>query len=291
MSINMRNSGRLFLVAAVLAVFVSVASAQDDKPVKVALLESVFAGQERDKVVQQIRPFADLVQRDTGTKATFDIASYKEMVPAFSRGEIQLVILTGLEYGWVRAKNDQARALVHASIDSGATQTVVVVGQNEKAADLKELGGATVALPERVPYLTEHYIKSVMGKPIEESFKVQRADNVDDALENVIDGKVQAAIVTKANIAVFAERKPGRYRRLKVLHQSPEFPPATVMYHTKYADKAALRRFEDALLRSTQNVEGQRVLTLYKLKGFEELPTNFDAKVAAIVKQFPEPTQ
>src|SRR4029078_12997395 len=131
-------------------------------------------------------------------------------------------------------------------------------------------------------------LKKVLGKPTEEFFKVNRQDSVDDLLEAVIDGKVKAGVVTKSNLGVFKERKPGRFRRLQVIHQSPDFPAATVMYHDKYADKSALRRFEDALLQAKQKPEGQRVLTLYKLKGFQKLPSDFDAKVADIVKQFPE---
>jgi ABC-type phosphate/phosphonate transport system substrate-binding protein len=292
---NLGNGQRLFIFVigvAVLYPFLAMAeSRQDSKPVKVALLESVFSGQDREQVVKQIQPFADIVQRETGRKATFDIYSFKEMEPAFSRGDIQLVILTGLEYGWVRAKNDQARALLHASIDAGATQTVVVVGQNDKAKELKDLSGANVAFPERVSFLTEYYLKSILGKPAADAFKVQRLDNVDDTLEAVIDGKAQAAVVTKSNIRVFEERKPGRYRRLRVLHESPVFPPATVMYHAKYAEQDALRRFEDALLKANQKPEGNRVLTLYKLKGFEKLPPDFDTKVASMAKQFPEATQ
>ena len=73
-----------------------------------------------------------------------------------------------------------------------------------------------------------------------------------------------------------------------MINQLPDFPAATVMYHEKYADKAALRRFEDALLKANQNAEGQRVLTLYKLKGFQKLPSDFETKVAEMAKQFPE---
>ena len=114
---------KLFLLSCAICIVTPILAAQDDKPVKVALLESVFAGKDRKQVIQQIQPFADIVQRETGRKATFDIYSLKEVEPAFNSGEIQLVILTGLEYGWMRAKNDQARPLLQADIDAGATQT------------------------------------------------------------------------------------------------------------------------------------------------------------------------
>jgi len=256
--------------------------------VKVALLESIFAGRDRASIIKQIQPFAELVERDTGAKASFDVSSLKEIEQAFNKGDIQLVILTGLEYSWMRAKNDQARALLRASIDPGATQTVVIARANDDVSDLKSLAGATVMVPEHTPFLTTYYLKSVLGKPLDEAFKTVKQESVDDLIEDVIDGKARAGVVTKSNLAVFQERKPGRYKRLKVVHESPVFPPAVVMYNERYADKDKLRRFEDALLRSNQTSEGNRVLTLYKLKGFERLPPDFDERVKDIAKQFPE---
>lgn len=261
--------------------------ARDDVPVKVALLESVFSGQSRDKVVEQIKPFADIVQKDTGTKAIFDVMTLAQAEAEFKMGKIQLVILTGLEYAWIHAQDKNAQALLVASIDPGATRTVFIVKQDDTAKDLKELEGSTMAVPERVAYLSRFYANKVTGQPLEKAFKLVKSENVDDTIEAVLDGKARGAMVTAAGMDVFKERKPGRAKKLKVINESPDFPPATVMYHTSNSDKDGLEKFKKALLNANDKPEGSRVLTLFKLKGFEVLPEGFEKQVTEIGKAFP----
>jgi ABC-type phosphate/phosphonate transport system substrate-binding protein len=264
--------------------------AGDDKPAKVALVESVFSGQDRAKVVEQIRPFSEIVQKETGTKAIFDVFSLAQVENDLNKEEVQLVILTGLEYGWIRAKNEHAKALLVASIDPGATKTVVITKQADSAQALDKVLGYKTAVPERISFLTRFYLKKTLNKNLEDAFKLITSGNVDETIEDLLDDKAQAAIITGAGLDAYKERKPGRFKKLKIIHESPDFPPATVMYNAKDADLGAVKRFEDALLKAGQTPEGQRVLTLYRLKGFEKLPSDYDKQVAEIVKQFPRPT-
>ena len=270
-----------------LASYRSIQAGYDD-PVKVALLESVFSGQDRAKVLEQIKPFSELIQKDTATQAVFDILSLAQVEGEFTSGKVQLVILTGLEYAWVQSQVKEAKALLVASIDPGATRTVVVTKQDDVAKDLKDLLGATLAVPDRVPYLTQFYLKNQTGQPYDKAFKLVKPGNVDETLEDVLDGKARGAIVTAAGMDVFKERKgPARAKKLKVVHESPDFPQATVMYHEKHADKGSLEKFRNALLKATEKPEGSRVLTLFRLKGFEAVPENFEKLVSETAKAFP----
>ncbi len=262
-------------------------AARDDAPVKVALLESVFSGQSRDKIIEQIKPFADIIQKDTGTNAIFDVMPLAQAESDFKSGKIQLVILTGLEYAWLHEQDKGAQALLVASIDPGSTRTVFLVKQADSAKEVKDLQGASLSVPEKVPYLSQFYVNKVTGQPLDKAFKLAKADNVDDTIEAVLDGKARGAMVTAAGFDVFKERKPGRAKKLKVIHESPDFPPATVMFHEKQADKTALEKFKKALLGANDKPEGSRVLTLFKLKGFEVLPEGFEKQVTETVKWFP----
>jgi ABC-type phosphate/phosphonate transport system substrate-binding protein len=282
----------LFLFGLVVSVLIAVAGQTkvlaQEKPAKVSLVESVFSGQSREKVVQQIRPFAEIVEKETNRQAIFDVFSFAQAEKDFDKGDADLVIATGLEYGWLRARNPNAKALVVASIDPGATKTVIIAKQTDSAAKLADVSGKKLALPDRVPFLCTFYLERTLGKKLDSAFTLVKLDNVDDTIEAVIDGKADAAVVTAANLDTYKERKPGRFQRLKIVNESPEFPPATVMYNAKTAEAGALERFEKALLRAGESAEGNRVLTLFKLKGFEKIPPNYDERLAEIVKQFPE---
>ncbi|MFO0811961.1 MAG: PhnD/SsuA/transferrin family substrate-binding protein [Gemmatales bacterium] len=256
--------------------------------VKVALLESIFTGQEREKVIEQIKPFAEIIKKDTGTDAVFDVMNYAEMEKEFKAGKVQLVILSGLEFAWMQAVTPDAKPLLVASIDPGATKTVIVTKQGDVAKDLKDLAGASLAIPDKIPFISQQVLKTALGQSAEKAFKLVKSGNVDDTLEEVLDGKARGAIVTGAGMEVFRERKPGRFKKLKVVFESPDLPPTTVMYNDKVTDKAALARFKDALIKSNEKPEGNRVLTLYKLKGFEPFPEGFEKKAAEMGKAYPQ---
>lgn len=256
-------------------------------PVKVALLESVFVGQDRDKVVEQIKPFAEIIKKDTQSDAIFDVMSFEQAEKEFKAGTVQLVILTGLEFAWMHAAVPEAKALLVASIDAGATRTVVVTKQEDAAKELKDLLGATVAVPDKMPFISQQCLKTALTQPLEKAFKLVKSGNVDETIEEVLDGKARAAVITGAGMDVFKERKPGRFKKLKPLYESVDFPPTTVMYNDKNTDKEALAKFKDALLKSYDKPEGARVLTLYKLKGFEVVPDGFEKKAEEIAKAFP----
>lgn len=278
----------LTLLGGVLLTTAYSIEARRDDPVKVALLESIFAGQDRAKVVEQIKPFAELIQKDTGTQAIFEVMTLPQMEADFKTGKVQLAIMTGLEFAWVHGQEKNAQALLVASIDPGSTKTAVVVKQDDVAKELKDLQGAAVAVPDRVPYLTQFYLKNQLGQPYEKAFNLVKSGNVDETLENVLDGKARGAIVTAAGMDTFKERKgPARAKKFKTLHESPDFPPATVMYHAGKADKGSLDKFRDALLKANDKPEGSRVLTLFRLKGFEAVPENFEKQVTEIGKAFP----
>lgn len=286
MIISRREWIRTLLAASAGASAGTALFAAEDE-VKVALLDSVFSGQDRDKVVEQIKPFAEIIKKDTGTPAQFDVMSYQQMEKEFKAGTIQLVILTGLEYGWMRAASTDARALLIASIDPGSTRTVLAVKQDDAAREIKDLLGASVAVPDRIPFISQYCLNKALNQPHEKAFKLVKSGNVDETLEEVLDGKARGAIVTGAGMEVFRERKPGRFKKLKALYTSVDFPPTTVMYSEKGADKTKLEKFREALIKSNEKPEGARVLTLYKLKGFEPLPTGFDEQALAIAKEFP----
>ena len=276
------------LLAAGVAINTGSSTFAAEEQVKVALLESVFAGQDRAKILEQIKPFAEIIKKETGTPAQFDVLTYEQMEKEFKTGTTQLVILSGLEYGWMRSGNTDAKALLIASIDPGATKTVVAVKQDDAASDIKELVGANVAVPDRIPFISQYCLSKVLGQPHDKAFKLVKPGDVDETLEAVLDGKARGAIVTGAGMEVFRERKPGRFKKLKALYTSVDFPATTVMYSDKISDKAALEKFKEALIKSNEKPEGARVLTLYKLKGFEQLPAGFDEQALAVAKEFPK---
>src|SRR5207244_6848780 len=50
--------------------------------------------------------------------------------------------------------------------------------------------------------------------------KITSPENTEDALDDVVDGVVQAAVVDRAGLEAYKRRKPGRFNRLKEVARS-----------------------------------------------------------------------
>jgi ABC-type phosphate/phosphonate transport system substrate-binding protein len=100
---------------------------------------------------------------------------------------------------------------------------------------------------------------------------------------------VQAAVVDRVALEAYKRRKPGRFNRLKEVMHSSAFPPPLVAYYDNSLDQATLHRFRDGLLNARRKEKGQRLLTLFKLTGFQEVSANFGQLVAEVQKNYPPP--
>jgi hypothetical protein len=128
------------------------------------------------------------------------------------------------------------------------------------------------------------------GKKLDAFFsKTKSYENVEDALDDVVDGAVKAAVSDRAGLEAFKRRKPGRFRQLKEIAQSKPFPPSVVAYYDSKIEDATLRQFRDGLLRASQTEKGQTMLTFFRLTGFEPVPSDFSRVLAETRKSFPPP--
>jgi len=255
---------------------------QSRELVRVGLLESVFDQQEKNQVLSQLRSFAEVVQRETNTKAEFDIVDRPTLVKDFNAGKAQVAILTGIEYGWIKDECPDAKPLLIATIEGPTYKTVVLTQKDNQAKSLVDLKGQALVQPKRMPYLTRFYLRHAISAEPQKFFRVNEADNADAAIEDVVDGKAQAVAISASGFKVYQERKPGGAKRLGVLAESAEFPAAVVIYNTKGADVRTVKDFERSLRNADQTPEGRQLLTLYHLKRFEDVPADYERRVAEI---------
>ena len=68
--------------------------------------------------------------------------------------------------------------------------------------------------------------------------QVFASPNADDALDDVLRGKLQAVVTDNASLEEYEQFKPGCFARLKVIKQSEPFPPAVIAYREARPDDA-----------------------------------------------------
>jgi ABC-type phosphate/phosphonate transport system substrate-binding protein len=168
-----------------------------------------------------------------------------------------------------------------------------VVGAKNKATDFGGLQGQSLTLPSVSQGYVHLFVEreaQAHGKDLKTFFsKVDSPKNVEDALDDAVDGVVDAAAVDLVSLQAYKRLKPARFARLRELVKSPPFPPPTVVYEEGGLDDATLKRFRDGLIDAKNKEQGKTLLTLYKLTAFEKIPDKFEQVLQDTLKRYPPP--
>jgi ABC-type phosphate/phosphonate transport system substrate-binding protein len=218
---------------------------------------------------------------------------WRELADKLVKGQLQLGVFQGYEFAWARQSHPQLKPLAIAINVNRYPIAYIVTQRDDPAKDFAGLQSQSLAIPATGQGFLSLYLdkqSEANGKTQETFFsKITTPDNVEDALDSVVDGKVQAVAVDQAALAAYKGRKPGRFKQLKPVAHSEPFPPVVVAYVDSVVDEGARDQFKKALLDASKNEKGQTLLTLFHLTGFETPPQDFDKVLADTVKEYPPP--
>jgi ABC-type phosphate/phosphonate transport system substrate-binding protein len=218
-------------------------------------------------------------------------ASYQELAQKMAGGQLQLGVFQGYEFAWAQAKDPKLQPLALAVDEYIYRFAYLMVNRDSKITDFAALQGKTLSLPKVGQGQLRVYVarqSEEHGKPLQSFFsKISTPDNIEDALDDVVDGVVTAAVVDRVGLEAYKRRKPGRFTRLRELMHSQAFPPPLVAYYDNMVDKATLQRFQQGLLTANQKDKGQTLLTLFHLTGFATPPRDFPQVLAQTRKNYP----
>lgn len=213
---------------------------------------------------------------------------WRDLVEKMEKGDLHLAVFQGHELARARARHADLKPLAVAVNVHRYPVAYVVTQKDGKFNDLAGLAGATLYLPAGAPGFLRLYLEKQTGKRLEAYFsKLVEKDNVEDGLDDVVDGAIGAAVVDRAALEAFKRRKPGRFNRLKELAHSDPFPPTAVAYVEGKLSDATLKRFRDGLLNASKKERGQTLLTLFRLTAFEPVPEDFSKVLERTREQYP----
>src|SRR5262249_48754353 len=148
------------------------------------------------------------------------------------KGELHLGVFEGYEFCWARQKHPGLKPLAVAVNIHRYPVAVLVVKKTNRARDFAALAGQSLARPIGASPTLRLFVdrpSAGRGKTTQTFFsKVVPPPNVEDALDDVVDGVVQATVVERAALEAYQRRKPGRFDRLKAVARSQPFPPPVV---------------------------------------------------------------
>ncbi len=251
-----------------------------------------LAGEAAGKEKSALDSLQGLIKDETG----FDnnIVRQKdwvELAQKLTKKELQVGVFQGYEFAWAQQKFPNLKPLALAVNVYRYPVVYVVVKTDSKAKDFSGLNGQTVALPATGQRYLRFFMErqsQALGKDWQAFFsKIVQKENSEDALDDVVDGVVQATAADRATLEAYERRKPSRFKQLRPIAQSQALPPTVIAYSENALDMATLQRFRQGLLDAGEKERGRMLLTMFKLTSFGPVPDDFDKVLAESRKAYP----
>jgi ABC-type phosphate/phosphonate transport system substrate-binding protein len=256
--------------------------------VGIGMLATLFDQGDEKTILAQMQPFADVVSKRAGVQGRFVvIRDIEHAVKALESGDIQVLVLHGPEYGWIKARCRDLRPLLIATASTPKLQAVFLVQQGNPAKSPDDLQGKTLALASKLPQHLRLYLERRLPQPADKFFRVLEVKNAEDAIEAVIEGKADLTLVSSGQVEVYRQQRPGRFKRLRELESSPEFPLPAVAYRPRQELEQPVQEFRKALLTAKDSPEGRQTLVLWRIEGFQDPPADYEEQAARIAKIYP----
>jgi ABC-type phosphate/phosphonate transport system substrate-binding protein len=284
------------IASALLAIPVGLVSARPDKVdvLHIGTSGNLSPAKDADKEKGNLATLQSFIKEETGLdNEIVRQKDWRELADKLSKKQLQVGAFQGYEFAWAKEKYADLKPLALAVNLYRYPIVYVVTNKDNAAKDFAGLQGQSLALPDTgQPYLrlfVEEQSKA-KGKELKDFFsKITSEQSVEDALDDVVDGKVQAVVVDRAALEAYKQRKPGRFNKLKEVAKSEPLPPVVIAAFDNVLDDATQKRLKMGLLTATTKEKGKTMLTLFHLTGFDAVPDDFDKVLAQTRKAFPPP--
>lgn len=262
---------------------------------RIGLIRSMFRNVPEAAFPMLASPFKRLMQNQAGMTGDLCLVNDAETLAGqLESGETHLGVFCGFEYAWVRTHFPHLQPLVLAIGREVRPTAVVVVRKGGPVQALEDLKDHPAVLPRdgkewcrlfaerRCPRPESRFAFTLVSKLVEPACG-------EDALDDVIDGKIPATVVDGGTLKLYEELKPHRSRWLKTLCTSPPFPATAIIYRKGSIDETTVQRFLRVLTGAKQAQQYKDLMRLWRMRGFESVPADYDEQLAQSLKAFPPP--
>ena len=287
---------RAFAMAAVLLVaavgLTPRADAQAAKKLSIGIPQSTFRDVPAVIMDAAATPFRELFRRQAGLDGDIQLVpSYDALAAQMQAKKIDIGVFTGFEYAWVKSAYPDIVPLVVAVPQGRKMQAVLVVHKDGKAARPADLVGACVGIPVGSKPHCHLFIERLrLGLPADCCGEAKtEPKGPEDVLDAVAAKQLPAGLVDTAALTAYQNTCPGGHAQLRVLAQSELFPPGVIAYRKGAVDAATVSKMHGGLTKASGTAQGRAFMAISKLKGFEDVPADFDADLKRIAAAYPPP--
>jgi ABC-type phosphate/phosphonate transport system substrate-binding protein len=285
----------LFLISGVgLALGPGAGGEELSRPVRIGLSGSLFREVPEAVIAAMSRPFNTALSSEVGlTGELVKIADPNDLPRRLADNSVQFGLFTGYEFAWARQKYPDLKPLSIAVTEPVRPQVFVIVLASctiKKFADLK---GVTLSRPRTCrPHsllCLERWAQIQGQEPSRYFAKINVLAESSETLDDVVEGVSQAALVDNATWGWYQKNKPQRTAKLRVAVKSAEFPATVVAYYPGNLDEKTVQLFHQGMINAHTTPTGKQLMSLWKMTGFKEVPSDYEQSLEDILKAYPAP--
>jgi ABC-type phosphate/phosphonate transport system substrate-binding protein len=264
--------------------------------VRIGLVSTLFRDISQGLMQVSLQPFSSLVRSQTGLDGRPVVGGKAlELARQLQDDKVQFAVFHGVEFAWAQQKYPELRPLVIAINRHRQLRAILVARHDNTGKGLEDFKGKKLALPQRSREHCHLFLQKLCQEcestPKEYFAEIVTHPNSEEALDDVLRGKVDAAIVDGVALECYQRIKPGCYSGLKVVQQSAVFPAAVVAYRAGALDAAIVAQFRDGLIRANQNPNSRDLMRMWRMSAFEPVPADYQRTLTDILKAYPCPEE
>lgn len=262
--------------------------------VRIGIVGSLFRDVPESLVRALMQPFATLMEAQTGLSGElYPAGRADELARKLIDDKVHIGVFQGIEFAWAQERYPELQPLMIVFTRDSHQQAFLIMRKQDARGGFAGLRGKTVALPK---FSHEHCYQFMekgcrqLGQTPDKLFaKIVKPTSAEDALDDVADGTVAAAILEKVPLECYQRRKPGRFAEMSVAAESPIFPASVIVCRRGALPDEVIRRFREGMLNGQNTPVGRQLLMLWRVGGFELIPADYESICKNIVKDYPPP--
>lgn len=261
-----------------------------EKQLKVGMVKGMFRDVPPALLTVLSKPFRELMLRQTGYAGDVEVLpDAYVLADAMKQKQCDLGVFYGFEYAWVKRQHPDLIPLVVTVPPGRKTQACVVVHKDHPAKTLADIDTECVVFPRGTKSHCLAFLDKLRaGMPATIAVpKPLVTKTAEDLLNTVVTCECCAALVDSASLAGYEVLHPGAFKHLRVLAQSEEFPATVIAYRKGTLSTDTAAKVKDGLLAAHRSPAGRPLMMLWNLKGFDAVPTDYEAQLEEILKAYP----
>ena len=295
----MAQSTRIGVVAAVALVGLACAASAkaDDEPtggVQIGMVQGMFRDIQPGMVQALSRPLRDMIKKQTGLTGDVEIVPDTfTLAERMKAKRYQLGVFHGFEFAWVRKQNPNLVPLAVTIPPGRKLQACVVVHQDSPAQTLADLKDQPVIVHRGTKAHCLAFLdRERAGLPATTAVpKGKPPVTAEEALDAVVSGDAPASLVDASALTGYQSLQPGAFKHLRVLARSEVFPQTVIAYNRGSLPDGTIAGIRRLLTEAHTTAAGKPLMMLWSLKGFEDVPADYESQLERIAQAYPPPAR